>query len=77
MTKQSPTYKNLRAEMARSGVTITQIADLLGVRFATVSDKLNGRSRFFCDEAIHIKRSFFPNHSVEYLFDQDERDITA
>ncbi|RKO63229.1 helix-turn-helix domain-containing protein [Caldibacillus debilis] len=73
-----PRYKNLRAEMARNGVTIRQIADLLGVRFATISDKLNGRSRFFCDEAIRIKRHFFPDCSLEYLFDdEDEQQHTA
>lgn len=65
-------YKNLRAEMARNGVTIKQIAELLGVRFATVSDKMNGRSRFFCDEAIKIKRKFFPNLPIEYLFDDEQ-----
>ncbi|UUZ80679.1 helix-turn-helix domain-containing protein [Paenibacillus sp. P26] len=69
-------YRNLRAEMARNGVTITQIAKLLGVRFATVSDKLNGRSRFFCDEAILIKRHFFQDCLLEYLFD-DDRQSTA
>ncbi|GIO07980.1 XRE family transcriptional regulator [Brevibacillus reuszeri] len=70
-------YKNLRAEMARSGVTITQLAGLLGVRFATVSDKMNGRSRFFCDEAIRIKREFFPSLTIEYLFAQDDQQNTA
>lgn len=68
-----PRYKNLRAEMARHGVTVRQIAELLGVRFATVSDKLNGRSRFFTDEAIRIKQHFFPNCSLEYLFDDDKQ----
>lgn len=72
-----PRYKNLRAEMARNGVTIKQIAMLLGVRFATVSDKLNGRSRFFCDEAIKIKQNFFPANSIEYLFDDENLDTTA
>lgn len=72
-----PRYKNLRAEMARNGVTIRQIAESLGVRFATISDKLNGRSRFFCDEAFHIKRHFFPNCSIEYLFDDDDQQDTA
>lgn len=67
-----PRYKNLRAEMARNGVTIKEIAELLGVRFATVSDKMNGRSRFFCDEAIKIKRKFFPNLPIEYLFDDEQ-----
>lgn len=66
-------YKNLRAEMARSGVTIGELAEFLGVRFATVSDKMNGRSRFFCEEAIRIKRKFFPAYSIEYLFDQDDQ----
>lgn len=70
-------YKNLRAEMARNGVTIKQIAEFLDVRFATVSDKLNGRSRFFYDEAIRIKRHFFPSHSVEYLFDDGDQNRTA
>ena len=66
-----PRYKNLRAEMARKGVTVRQIAQFLKVRFATVSDKLNGRSRFFCDEAIQIKRRFFPECPLEYLFDDE------
>jgi transcriptional regulator with XRE-family HTH domain len=70
--KLLPHYKNLRAEMARKGVTLGQIAKLLNVRFATVSDKLNGRSRFFCDEALRIKRHFFPDFSIDYLFDDDQ-----
>jgi hypothetical protein len=70
-------YKNLRAEMAREGVAIKQISEFLGVRFATVSDKLNGRSRFFSDEAIKIKRKFFPNCSIEYLFDPEDQQHTA
>lgn len=61
-------YNNLRAEMARNKVTVGAIADFLGVRYATVSDKLNGRSRFFLDESFAIKAHFFPDCSVEYLF---------
>ncbi|MFB6364512.1 XRE family transcriptional regulator [Paenibacillus elgii] len=70
-------YRNLRAEMARNGVTIQQLANSLGVRFATVSDKINGKSRFFCDEAFYIRRNFFPNCSFEYLFDPDDQQTTA
>jgi hypothetical protein len=65
-------YKNLRAEMARNGVTVGQLAASLGVRFATVSDKLNGRSRFFYDEATQIKKCFFSSCSLEYLFEQED-----
>lgn len=68
-------YKNLRAEMARSSVTAAQIAELLRLRRATVSDKINGRSRFFCDEAILIRNTFFSECSIEYLFEQQEKSI--
>lgn len=63
--------RNLRAEMARYGVTIGDIADFLGVRYATVSDKINGRYRFYYDEAVRIKNRFFPECDIEYLFAND------
>ncbi|MFD2334629.1 hypothetical protein ACFSR7_35755 [Cohnella sp. GCM10020058] len=62
-------YGNLRAEMAREDVSITELAVFLGVRFGTVSDKLNGRSRFFVNESIKIKKRYFPDKPIEYLFD--------
>lgn len=65
-------YRNLDAEMARIGVTKAAIAKLLKVRHATVIDKTNGKSRFYYDEAVKIKKHFFPNCSLEYLFSQDE-----
>lgn len=64
-------YKNLRAEMARNDVTIGEMAEALGVRYATVSDKLNGKSRFYYDEASKIKRHFFPSCQLEYLFESN------
>ena len=65
-------YRNLEAEMARTGVTRGDIAKFLGVRYATVIDKIKGKSRFYLDEAIKIQKRFFPKCSVEYLFEQDE-----
>jgi plasmid maintenance system antidote protein VapI len=65
-------YFNLDAEMARKGVTKGKIAEFLGLRYATVIDKTNGKSRFYFDEAIKIKKNFFPECSVEYLFNLDE-----
>jgi Plasmid maintenance system antidote protein len=62
-------HPNLRAEMARRGITISDIAKLLGVRYATACDKLNGKYRFYYDEALKIKRHFFPDCSLEYLFE--------
>jgi len=65
-------YNNLRAEMARNNVTVGNLAEILNVRYATVSDKLNGRFRFYYDEAIKIRNHFFPDCSLEYLFEAKE-----
>lgn len=66
-------YKNLKAEMAREGIKIGVIAKFLELRYATVWDKLNGKSRFYSDEAIKIKKEFFPMLQIEYLFDNEEQ----
>ncbi len=65
-------YMNLRAEMARNDVTIGDIAKVLDVRYATICDKLNGRFRFYYDEALKIKKHFFPDCSLEYLFERKQ-----
>ncbi|MED1267407.1 hypothetical protein P4U03_12370 [Bacillus mycoides] len=65
-------YPNLRAEMARKGIVITQISSHLNLRYATVSDKINGKFRFYYDEALEIKETFFPDHNLEYLFEFEE-----
>ncbi len=65
-------YKNLLSAMKLKSITATQMAELLEVRIATVSDKINGKSRFYFDEAIKIKKVFFPEYEIEYLFELDE-----
>jgi predicted transcriptional regulator len=62
-------YKNLEAEMVRKGITRKDIAHLLKVRYATVSWKLSGKSRLYYDEALKIKNTFFPEFTIEYLFE--------
>ncbi|MEN2464966.1 XRE family transcriptional regulator [Ornithinibacillus sp. JPR2-1] len=66
-------YDNLNAEMVRHGVTKAELARFLKLRYATVLDKLNGKSRFYFDEAYKIKQKFFPHLSIEYLFYVDEQ----
>lgn len=62
-------YRNLEAEMARNGITKSELSNSLGVRYATVLEKMNGKSRFYYDEAIKIKMTFFPDLPLEYLFE--------
>lgn len=64
--------RNLRAEMVRSDVKPKDIASLLKVRDATVYDKLNGHYEFSFNEALKIKRRYFPNLELEYLFATSE-----
>lgn len=70
-------FNNLNAEMARNGVTKKDIAKLLGVRYATVIDKTNGKSRFYYDEVLKIQKEFFPNCTIEYLFESERTKETA
>lgn len=65
-------YMNLRAEMVRSNIDMFDIANHLSVRYATVCDKMNGKYRFYYDEALAIKNMFFPEYSLEYLFESQE-----
>jgi transcriptional regulator with XRE-family HTH domain len=62
-------YRNLKAEMARNEITLSDLAEVLGVRYATVSDKMNGKYRFYYDEVLMIKYHFFPKLDIEYLFE--------
>ena len=65
-------YKNLHFAMKQKNITTTQLAELLGVRIATVSDKINGKSRFYVEEALRIKKVFFPEYEIEYLFELND-----
>lgn len=65
-------FPNLRSEMARKNVTISDIATLLSVRYATAHDKMSGKSRFYYDEALKIKKEFFEEYEIEYLFWKEE-----
>ncbi|WP_341636409.1 helix-turn-helix transcriptional regulator [Staphylococcus casei] len=49
-------------------VSLVDIADLLGVRYQTVADKINGVSDFKFGEAMLIKNTFFPEYDIEFLF---------
>jgi DNA-binding XRE family transcriptional regulator len=68
-------YRNLEAEMARKGITRKDISSFLNVRYATVVQKLNGKYGFKLDEAFTIKKKFFPDLSLEYLFQTDEEKL--
>lgn len=59
---------NLKAEMARRGIMVKEVAALLVVKSNTVSGKLKKPSNFTFDECEKIRDKFFPEHTIDYLF---------
>lgn len=71
-------YRNLLAEMVRSGITRKEISEKIKCNYGSITDKLNGKRSFTLDEACGIRENFFPNLSMDYLFkklDVEEKEI--
>ena len=64
-------YRNLEAELARRGITKTQVAQELGITLGTLSLKLNGKYKLTLPEAIRIKKILNVDLPVEYLFETE------
>ena len=67
-------FKNLLAEMVRHShrITICDIANCIGVSEKTARNYLNGVSKISWLDVLKIKRYFFPNLDVDYLFAADD-----
>ena len=65
-------YKNLEREMIRKNISRNVLAEFLGVKNATICDKINGKFSFKLNEALKIKTYFFPELTLEYLFEISE-----
>lgn len=66
-------YENLIKEMAVNKVSIESIANLLNKHRNTISGKLNGTGgKFSIEESFAIKKEFFPNCTLEYLFKESD-----
>lgn len=63
-------FPNIRAEMARQGLTTAAMAEKLKLNERTLGNKLSGKTEFTWGEVNRIRSIFFPNCSLEYLFQQ-------
>lgn len=61
-------HSNLKAEMARNSVTVKDLAKAIGKTEKTASAKICGKYDFTLPECIEIRNRFFPDCSIEYLF---------
>lgn len=61
-------YENLRGEMARKNLRITDLAAALEITRATLGKKLARKYPLTLDEAFILRDTFFPECTLEYLF---------
>ncbi|HHV63855.1 MAG TPA: helix-turn-helix transcriptional regulator [Peptococcaceae bacterium] len=62
-------FRNLRAEVARRGFEYEDIAKRIGVSDRTLRKYLSGETKIPFTHARKIQRKFFPDLTLEYLFD--------
>lgn len=63
--------KNLKAEMARYGVTENDLQTLLMCSANTIRNKISEVTDFSFQECIKIRDNFFSGCRLEYLFASD------
>ena len=65
-------FNNLKAEMARIVLTMADLSidKELGLSYETIRNKFNGKTEWSRNEMFLIKKKYFPDKSIEYLFEQ-------
>lgn len=62
-------YANVKAELARKGLTVVDLSNKTGIRYQTLVDKINGKHPLKLDEARAIKTALAVDLSLENLFE--------
>ncbi len=65
-------YKRLVAEMFVKGITKDDLGKLLGKSRSSIENRLNGKTKFLFDETTLIKKTYFKEYPLHYLFSCDE-----
>lgn len=66
-------YANLKKELFAKNVTQVQLAKALGIGTNTLAKKMHGKTEFKASEMMTIKRDFFPEMTLEYLFNNETK----
>lgn len=67
-------YPNIKAELARKGMTIVDLSNATGIRYQTLSEKLRGNYAITVNEAMLIKDALKVKTPIEVLFERKERE---
>lgn len=65
-------FPNIKAELARKGMTIVDLSNATGIRYQTLWCKLKGDYQFTVQEAISIKSAIGVDMPLEELFEKKE-----
>lgn len=65
-------FPNLNAELARNRLTLKALSEISGINYESLKNKANGTTEFKRSEMYAIKKNAFPNHSIDYLFAEDD-----
>lgn len=62
-------YKNLKAEIARAGLTNSEMADTIGVKYATLWRLLNGKRQWRLGEMVAVQSELEGRNGAAYTLD--------
>ncbi len=65
-------FENLKAEMSRKNLTIMDFSrdEDLDLSYETLRNKFSGKTEWNKREMFLIKKKYFPDKTIEYLFEQ-------
>lgn len=63
-------YKNLNKEMDLKHISIVEIADGLGFSYDAVFDMLSVKNKLSLENACYIRKVFFSESALSYLFEE-------
>lgn len=59
--------RNLRAEMARNGISRKKVGEVVGLGQSSISYRFNEKNDFLVGELVKIRDTFFPELSLDYM----------
>lgn len=62
-------YSNVKAELARKGLTVVDLSNKTGIRYQSLTDKINGKAPLKFEEARAIKNALSVDIPLEKLFE--------
>lgn len=62
-------FSNVKAELARKGLTVVDLSNKTGIRYQSLSNKLNGKTPLKLEEARKIKTALDVDLPLEKLFE--------